>query len=149
MLYIDTSSLLKLLLPETESPAVQAAVAAEDRIVLSTLTELETEVQLRAAWLGGRFTRSRYRGLTERLRLMSQRDPFMIRPLPGTIFQVALRQHRERQEPHVRTLDRLHLAAMEELGLRRLMTHDVPQAGAARALGYAVLSPGREATPEG
>lgn len=149
MLYIDTSSLLKLLLPEPESPAVQAAVATEDRIVLSTLAELETEVQLRAAWLGGRFTRTRYHGLTERLRFVSQRDPFMIRPLPGTIFQIALRQHRERPGPHVRTLDRLHLAAMEELGLRRLMTHDVPQAGAARALGYAVLSPGQEGTPEG
>lgn len=123
-------------------------MATEDRVVLSTLVELETEVQLRAAWLGGRFTRSRYRGLTERLHLLSRQDPFMIRPLPGTIFQVALRQHRERPGPHVRTLDRLHLAGMEELGLRRLMTHDVPQAEAARALGYAVLSPGREATPE-
>jgi predicted nucleic acid-binding protein len=147
MLYIDTSSLLKLLLPEPESPAVQAAVAAEDRVVLSTLVELETEVQLRAAWLGGRFTRRRYRGLTARLYLLSRQDPFMIRPLPGTLFQIALRQHRERPGPHVRTLDRLHLAAMEELGLRRLMTHDVPQAEAARALGYAVLSPAREATP--
>ena len=127
---------------------MQTAVAAEDGVVLSTLVELETEVQLRAAWLGGRFTRSRYRGLTERLHLLSRQDPFMIHPLPGTIFQVALRQHRERPGPHVRTLDRLHLAGMEELGLRRLMTHDVPQAEAARALGYAVLSPGREATPE-
>jgi hypothetical protein len=140
--------LLKLLLPEPESPAVQAAVAAEDRVVLSTLVELETEVQLRAAWLDGRFTRSRYRALTERLRLLSQQDPFIVRPLPGTIFQTALRQHRERPGPHVRTLDRLHLAAMEELGLHRLMTHDVPQAEAARVLGYAVLSPGREVTPE-
>jgi hypothetical protein len=42
----------------------------------------------------------------------------------------------------VRTLDRLHLAAMEELGLHRLMTHDGPQAKAAAARGYAVLSPG-------
>jgi hypothetical protein len=127
---------------------VQTAVTAEDRVVLSTLVQLEAEVQLRSAWLGGHFSRARYRGLTERLHLLSEQDPFTIRPLPGTIVQVALRQHRERPGPHVRTLDRLHLAAMEELGLRRLMTHDVPQAEAARALGYAVLSPGREATPE-
>lgn len=140
--------MLKLLLPEPESPAVQAAVAVEDRVVLSTLVELEAEVQLRGAWLGGRFTRSRYRGLTERLRFLIQRDPFTVHPLPGTIFRTALRRHRERHEPHVRTLDRLHLAAMEELGLRRLMTHDTPQAEAARAVGYAVLSPGREGAPE-
>ena len=140
--------MLKLLLPEPESPAVQAAVALEDRVVVSTLVELEAEVQLRAAWLGGRFTRTRYRGLTERLRLLRRRDPFTLRPLPGTLFQTAFRQHRERQGPHVRTLDRLHLAAMEELGLRRLMTHDTPQAEAARAVGYAVLSPGRVGAPE-
>ena len=145
LLYIDTSSLLKLLLPEPESPAVQTTVAAEDRVVLSTLVELETEVQLRAAWLGGRLTRTRYRQLTARLGYLSGQDPFTVRPLPGTIFQVALRQHRQRPAVHLRTLDRLHLAGMEELGLHRLMTHDGPQAQAAKALGYEVVSPGREA----
>lgn len=50
MLYIDTSSLLKLLLPEPDSPAVQAAVSVEGQVVLSTLVELEAEVQLHAAW---------------------------------------------------------------------------------------------------
>jgi predicted nucleic acid-binding protein len=133
--------LLKLLLPEPESPAVQTAVSVEDRVVLSPLVELEAEVQLRAGWLGGRFTRNRYRGLTERLRLLGQRDPFKVQPLPGTIFETALRQHRDRRAPHVRTLDRLHLAAMEELGLRRLMTHDTQQAEAARAVGFEVVAP--------
>jgi predicted nucleic acid-binding protein len=120
---------------------VQAAVAAEDQVVISTLVELEADVQLRAAWLGGRFTRIRYRGVTERLRLLSQRDPFTVQPLPGTIFDTALRQHRGRFESHLRTLDRLHLAAMEELGLRRLMTHDAQQAQAAKALGFEVVVP--------
>ena len=109
--------------------------------MLSTLVELDAEVQLRAAWLGGRFTRTRYRGLTERLLLLGQRDPFTVQPLPGTVFQTALRQHRDRLEPHVRTLDRLHLAAMEELGLRRLMTHDAQQAEAAKAVGFEVVIP--------
>ena len=143
MVYIDTSSLLKILLPEPESAAVQAAVAAEDLVVLCVLAELEAEVQLRAARLGGSVTRSQYRRLTERLRVLKQREPFAVRPLPGSVFQTALRQHHERERPHVRTLDRLHLAAMEELGVRRLMTHDMPQAEAARAVGYAVLSPGQ------
>jgi hypothetical protein len=89
---------------------VQAAVSVEDQVVLSTLVELEAEVQLRAARLGGRFTRTRYRGLTERLRLLSRRDPFTVQPLPGTVFETALRRHRDRLKPHVRTLDRLHLA---------------------------------------
>ena len=141
MLYIDTSSLLKMLLPEPETEAVQATVAVEDVVVLSVLTELETEVQLRAAWLGDSLTRARHRRLTERVRILTQQEPFEVRPLSGTLFQTALRQHRDRERPHVRTLDRLHLAAMEELGLRRLLTHDIAQAEAAQAIGYAVLSP--------
>jgi predicted nucleic acid-binding protein len=120
---------------------VQTAVSVEDQVVLSALVELEAEVQLGAAWLAGRFTRTRYRGLTERLRLLSRRDPFTLQPLPGTIFQAALRHPRDRPEPHVRTLDRLHLAAMEELGLRRLMTHDTRQAEAAKAVGFEVVVP--------
>ena len=37
------------------------------------------------------------------------------------------------------SLDRLHLAAMEDLGVRRLMTADEAQAAAAKALGFEVL----------
>jgi hypothetical protein len=37
----------------------------------------------------------------------------------------------------------LHLAAMEELGLKRLMTHDVRQAQAAAEAGFEVVRPGR------
>ena len=40
------------------------------------------------------------------------------------------------------SLDRLHLAAMEELRISRLMTHDARQAEAAWELGYEVISPG-------
>lgn len=40
-----------------------------------------------------------------------------------------------------RTLDRLHLAVMEMLGLRRILTNDTTQGRAAVALGYEVLTP--------
>jgi predicted nucleic acid-binding protein len=152
VLYIDTSSLLKLLIPEPESAAVQAAVAAEDVVLLSVLTELEAEVQFRAGRLGGRLSRIQYRRLSERLAALKMREPFEPRSLPGSAFQTALRQHRTHATVHVRTTDRLHLAAMEELAVRRLMTHDVVQATAAQAMGYEVLSPGtgsRRPTPRG
>ena len=142
MVYLDTSSLLKLLLWEPETIAVQDAVASEDVVVLCALTELEAEVQLRSAWLGGSMTRALYRRIADRLRTLPQQDPFVVRALPGSVFQTALRQVRQRERPHLRSLDRLHLAAMEELALRRLMTHDTLQAEAARTLGYDVLSPG-------
>ena len=141
MLYLDTSSLLKLLLPEPESVPVQEAVAAADSIVISALAELEAEVQLRAAWLGGELTRAQYRRLLESLAALRDQEPFVFRSLPGTLFQTALRQLRASVRPHLRTLDRLHLAAMEELEIRRLMTHDQAQAEAAATLGYGVISP--------
>jgi predicted nucleic acid-binding protein len=61
--------------------------------------------------------------------------------LPGSIFQTALRQHRNCGDTHCRSLDRLHLAAMEELGVSRLMTHDVRQARAAVEAGFEVVEP--------
>ncbi len=143
MVYLGTSALLKLLLPEPESAFVQHSVAAEDSVIVSTLTELEAEVHLAAGLLGGDFTRPQHRRLIERVRVLRGQEPFAFRSLPGTIFQAALAQHRRREKPYARTLDRLHLAAMEELGIGRLMTHDVRQSAAARALGYEVLTPGR------
>ena len=141
MLYLDTSSLLKLLLPEPESGRVQQAAGEESLVLVSALAELEAEVQLRAGWLGGDFTRTQYRRLVQCLRGLKEENPFEFRSLPGTLFQTALQQHRAAEHPHIRTLDRLHLAAMQELAARRLMTHDQAQAQAARALGYEVLTP--------
>jgi len=141
MLYLDTSSLLKLLLPEPESGAVQRAISAEPRVVVSALAELEAEVQLRGGWLGGSFARLQYRRLVHRLRELEHETPFEFRSLPGTLFQTALAQHRAAGRQHLRTLDRLHLAAMQELELRRLMTHDLMLGHAARVRGYEVLSP--------
>ena len=39
------------------------------------------------------------------------------------------------------TLDRLHLAAMQALGISRLLTNDAAQAKAARQLGFDVTLP--------
>ena len=141
MLYIDTSSLLKLLLPEPESARVQEAVAAEVAVVVSSLAELEAETQLRAGFLGGHLTRRQHRCVLDCLAGFRQQEPFTFRSLPGTLFQTALRQHRAAERPHLRLVDRLHLAAMEELQVRRLMTHDAAQAEAARGMGYEVTSP--------
>ena len=141
MIYIDSSSLLKTLWDEPESGAVRVAIAGEAQVVVSTLTELETEVQLRAKWLGGATTKVRYHAYRARLASFRKTSPFEFRELPGAVFPLAIRQHVSGKW-HCRTLDRLHLAAMSELGLRRLLTNDSKQAAAARALGYDVVSPG-------
>ena len=68
--------------------------------------------------------------------------PFEFRDLSGSVFRRAIDQHVSAGELHCRSLDRLHLAAMQELGAKRLLTNDNKQAATARALGYDVVSPG-------
>ncbi len=144
MIYIDTSCLLKLFRPEPLSREVLAALAAETRVLVSVLVEMETLVQLKAAWTGGSFTRSQWRRLEAELARLRIQAPFEFRTLPATVFPTALRQHRNSGDTHCRTLDRLHLAAMEELQVTRLMTHDEAQARAARTAGFEVVCPGRK-----
>ncbi|MCP5517570.1 MAG: hypothetical protein H7A45_09980 [Verrucomicrobiales bacterium] len=142
MLYIDTSSLLKTLWEEAESPAVRQVISLEAMVVVSSLTELEVEVQLQAGWLGGRFSQARYRKYRSVFASLRGLAPFEFRELPGTVFRQAIDRLTADGRLHCRTLNRLHLAAMAELGLHRLMTHDVKQAATARAQGCEVLSPG-------
>src|SRR5213593_738193 len=127
MIYIDTTCLMKLLLLEPASHAVRQAVAREDAVVVSSLAELETEVQLKASYLGGELRASQWRQHLLRLAAFRNLDPFQFRVLGGSLFQTALRQHRRNRQIHCRTLDRLHLAAMEELRLNRLLTTDDSQ----------------------
>jgi hypothetical protein len=44
-------------LGEPESGAVRQAVSGEQQVIISSLTELETEVQFRARWLSGAITK--------------------------------------------------------------------------------------------
>jgi len=144
MIYLDTSCLLKLLREEPESADVRRAVAAEDEVVVSSLTELEAEVQLKAAAVGGEIRTSQWRRYQAKLAAMRNFDPFQFRHLPAAVFSTALRQHLHPQAVYCRSLDRLHLAAMEELNLTRLMTLDGVQAKMALALNYEVVRPGSD-----
>lgn len=144
MVYIDTSCLLKVLRPDPLSKAVWGAILAEETVVVSTLAELETLVQLKAAWSGGLLTRNEWRQAEARFNILRNQPPFDFRAPPAGFSQAALRQHRNSGEVHCRSLDRLHLAAMEELDISRLMTHDVSQANAAIQAGLQIIRPGRD-----
>ncbi len=141
MIYLDTSSLLKLLIAEPESPAVQMAVRSESDAVISPLSELEALVQLRGMWLGGELSARQQKQILARFQAMRQEEPFLFPQISGTIFPTALRQHQAAGKVHCRGFDRLHLAAMEELAIKRLMTNDGSQAAAAKALGFEVIVP--------
>jgi len=123
---------------------VLKAISLEPEATVSTLAELEVMVQLKADHLAGNLTRSAWRQLETRFSVLRHQEPFDFRVLPAALFRTALRQHRNAGNIHCRSMDRLHLAAMEELGLQRLMTHDVRQAQAAAEAGFEVVRPGRD-----
>ncbi len=141
MLYIDSSSFIKLFLSEPESAAVDTALESESLVIISSLTQLETETQFRAAMLSGRLTKRAYSKVMSRYEEALGMDPFVLKGLPGSVFVTALRVHREHPDIHCRSLDRMHLAAMHELGAKRIMCHDARMCEVAKSLGYEVLTP--------
>ena len=110
---------------------------------MSVLAELEVVVQLKVEFLAGILSRPGWRQLEARFSVLRRQAPYEFRPLPASLFRTALRQHRNSGDLHCRSIDRLHLAAMEELGVKRLMTHDRRQAKAAVEAGFEVVLPGR------
>jgi hypothetical protein len=80
--------------------------------------------------------------LVARMNAVLKRDPYELVVVPATIFEVAEEQVVPfARSVYCRMLDRLHLGAMQALGLRRLLTNDDGQARAARALGFSVVMP--------
>lgn len=66
-LYLDTSCLLKLLLPEPESRRVAEIVADEEHVIVSSLAPLEAVVQIHWRVAGGHLVRSGARALLARM----------------------------------------------------------------------------------
>lgn len=141
-LYLDTSCLLKLLLPEVESRRVAEIVAAEEHVVVSTLAQVEAEVQVHWRVAGGHLKRSGARMLLSRMDALLQQAPCELVRAPVEAIDVAEQQVRSLpRHGYCPTLDRLHLAVMQTLGVRRLLTNDDAQARAGRAQGFDVSMP--------
>lgn len=139
-LYLDTSCLWKLLVDEPESARVRDLVGNEPMVVVSSYAEFEAEQVLLALRLGGKITARQEARIGRVLAGFRGMEPFHHRALPYDMARIA-RQQVLGSSVYCRTADRLHLAAMAALGLRRLFTNDEAQATAARALGFGVLLP--------
>lgn len=141
-LYLDASCLLKMLFPEPETMRVMQLVAAEEHVVVSTLARLETLVQIQARRAGGLLRETAASALVARLDTVLRQTPYEIVRTPAEMVDVAEAHLRSLpREAHCPTLDRLHLAVMKSLDVRRLLTNDQAQARAARALGFSVSVP--------
>jgi predicted nucleic acid-binding protein len=141
-LYVDTSCLLKLFFEEPETGRTIELVAREERVVVSSLARLEALVQIQARMAGRMLSPSAARRLIARIDAVLRRDPYDLVATPATTFEAAEEQLRPlARSTYCRTIDRLHLGAMQALRLRRLLTNDDVQARAARAAGLSVAMP--------
>ena len=139
--YIDTSCVLKLLIAERDSGPVARVVETEGELVVSSLAELEVRSHLMALRRGGSLRFVDYRAAVRKLEELVQMDPFHAVLLGGDVFDMVIGHLKKRGAVHCRSLDRLHIAAMQSLGLDRLITNDKQQAKAAKSVGIVVINP--------
>jgi uncharacterized protein len=137
VIYLDASALVKLLMPEPQTTALDAwltDVGAEPVTSQLALTEVARAV-VRSGHPETVEQVARLGGLALRV---GSRD---IRALPATV-EVFLAAGRL-PPPKIRSLDAIHLATALALGpaLRALVTYDTRQADAARSLGLVVHAP--------
>lgn len=141
-LYLDTSCLLKVLFPEPETERTLALISAEERVVVSSLGRVEVVTHIHGRVAGGYLSKPSAKRLAERLDALLQTTPYDLMASPITIYDLAAEQVTSfSAKDYCRSLDRLHLASMEALRVRRLLTNDDAQARAAKRLGFSVVMP--------
>lgn len=141
-LYLDTSCLLKVFFPEPETPATLALIAQEPAVIISSLARLEALVHIHGRVAAGMLSTAAARRLIARFDQVLQAEPYELVTCPPGIIEIAETQVRPAvKTAYCRTLDRLHLATMQALGLHRLLTNDETQARAARGLGFETTLP--------
>jgi hypothetical protein len=130
-IYLDSSALLKLVLPERETVALRAALAGWPDWVSSWLSAIECRRAVRRA-----------RGnASERARM----DHVLASCTLLRVEEHALRLAETIGSRELRSLDAIHLACALSIGdyPDAFVTYDGRLASAARELGLNVLSPGR------
>jgi hypothetical protein len=129
--YLDSSAILKLMVPEAESPAVHAALGAWPDLVSSRLAMVECSRALERVSAPPR-VRARAAQVFGVITLVRLDD-------------VVMRLAEEVGPRGLRTLDAIHLATALSLGDMpgAFVTYDDRLAAAAKSLGLTVLQPGR------
>jgi predicted nucleic acid-binding protein len=140
--YLDTSCLLKVFFREPETSATVALIASESHVIVSSLARLEALVHIHGRVTAKMLAAAAARRLIERFDEVLHEEPYELVPCPPGIIEVAETQVRPVvRTAYCRTLDRLHLASMQALGVHRLLTNDDSQARAARGLGFEIMQP--------
>ncbi len=126
LIYLDASACVKLVLAESESRAVEAALEGVERLVASEILEVEV---VRATQRGGGDVAAA-RDLLGGVRLLPLSDEIRGRASELTPLSI-------------RSLDAIHIATALDLGerLSGLFTYDERMAAAAREAGLEVRAP--------
>ena len=128
--YVDSSALLKLVVREPETAALEADLAARDGLVASRLAVVECRRAARRA------SHSRLLHTVDEIL-----DAIYLLEMTPAILDAAA----QADPPLLRSLDALHVATALSVGDAQMevITYDQRFADAARAHGLTVLQPGR------
>ena len=138
--YLDTSALIQLYVPEAFSSEVERLVADVDVLVISRLSMLEWHCAMSRRLRAGLITKA-YLNIarTEFTRHLTEAY-FHIVPFDDALLIDALRVLDSVKPVPLRTLDAIHLTAARNAGVTRLATADRVMADGANKLNLAVHS---------
>ena len=129
MVYLDSSAIVKLVVPEPESEALRRFLADHEDRVASGLVRVEVLRALRRTHGGSRATLRRAEQVLAGVALV-------------TVDEAILRDAAALEPGRLRSLDAVHLATALSLeGLEALVTYDLRLGAAAVAAGLEVESP--------
>ncbi len=132
--YLDTSALIKLYVPEAFSTEVEDFVAQADALVISRLSVLEWHCVMARRLRTGMITEDYLNtARTEFTRHLAE-DYFRIVPFDDSVMIDAIQMLDNVKPVPLRTLDALHLTAVRHANVTRLATADRVMADAARRL---------------
>ena len=128
MVYLDSSAIVKLVVPEPESAALRRRLAREPDWVSSALAVVEVVRAIRRR-------EATVRELEEAQELLAR---IALAPVDDSILGVAARM----DPTALRSLDAIHVATAQSLfGLEAFVTYDVRQLAAAVVAGLPAISP--------
>lgn len=129
MVYLDSSAIVKLVVPEPESQALRRYLAAREERVASELARVEVLRTLRRAGGYTRATLRRAEQVLERIALVAVDEP-------------VLRDAAMLEPKRLRSLDAIHLATALSLdGLEAVVTYDQRLGEAAAEAGLEIAAP--------
>lgn len=140
--YVDTSSLLKLLIDEPGSERAELIWDGADHVVSCRLALVESRAALAAAERGGRLTRAQHRAAKASLReLVEQLD------LAEVTAELVDQAAELAEQQALRGYDAVHLAAALRVEADVLTSADTALCDAAQRVGLAVANPLDDRSP--